>query len=253
MVLEPPGLSGRSGASPSRSAAGQRRSSVIWKSGWRTALLLEAGAAALPKRRYRGRPRAPAGRAGPGTTSPAPPVVVVGAGADLVTSEAGGPVCHRRRSNSIATILTAAAALNKTAQRAELVSYFVRARPPIPLHSIRRSGRLPRRSGTAERLRSLLRAVAGALQPDDAELLRGAPVIRRGCRRCFESAAAALSERGRGGSDEPPRRSRLQAAAACLQRSVSRPRRLVNTSTAALRVPGWDCRLCCCRRRHRKR
>jgi len=229
VVLEPPGLP-LAGRDPALHRAVARRAGVPivqdleeWLA---HGILLEAGAlplgpAAEPERRGRGPARARAA------------IVVVGAGADLVSSEAGRAGLPAPVKLDIDDPQAVAAALHKTAQRAELVvlcgpsSDTAELKPPLP--TLRVDPAQP------ERLRALLRAVAlPPRQPDDHQ-----PVAATGDAARVQTVLADLPPplylSGAVVSDEPLGDHDCKRLLHAYGVQVSR-QAPVNTSTAALRV-----------------
>jgi len=231
VVLEPPGLP-LAGRDPALHRAVARRAGVPivqdleeWLA---HGILLEAGAVPLgtsapaqPERRGKGPARARAA------------IVVVGAGADLVSSEAGRAGLPAPVKLDIDDPQATAAALHKTAQRAELVvlcgpsSDTAELKPPLP--TLRVDPAQP------ERLRALLRAVAlPPRQPDDHQ-----PVAATGDAARVQTVLADLPPplylSGAVVSDEPLGDHDCKRLLHAYGVQVSR-QAPVNTSTAALRV-----------------
>ncbi len=234
VVLEPPGLSGRDPAL--HRAVARRAGAPIVRDleEWLAhGALLEAGAVALRAPLSRPAKSAAAARGGAGTQRLRAAVVVVGAGADLVTSEAGRAGLPPPLKLDSDDPESAAAALHKTAQRAELV---ILCGPPAETAALNPPQRTLRVDpAQPERLRSLLRAVAlPAPQPDDAELLRG-PGDPARVQAVFRDLPPPLYLSGAVVSDEllgdHDCKRLLHAYGAPVSRQAP-----VNTSTAALRV-----------------
>lgn len=231
VVLEPPGLP-LAGRDPALHRAVARRAGVPvlqdleeWLA---HGILLEAGAAPL------GPPAArESGRRGAAPARARAALVVVGAGADLVSSEAQRAGLPAPLKLDLDDPQAAAAALHKTAQRAEVVvlcgpsSDTAELKPSPP--TLRVDPAQP------ERLRALLRAVAlPAPRPDDSQ-----PVPATGDAARVQAVLTDLPPplylSGAVVSDEPlgdhDCKRLLHAYGAAVTRQAP-----VNTSTAALRV-----------------
>lgn len=230
VVLEPPGLLGRDPAL--HRAVARRAGAPIVRDleEWLAhGALLEAGAAAL--RAPLSRPAKSASAAEAQRLRAA--VVVVGAGADLVASESARAGLPPPLKLDIDEPDRAAAALHKSAQRAELVILCGPTTDTAALSPPQRTLRVD--PAQPERLRSLLRAVAlPARQPDDAELLSGPGDAAR-VQAVFRDLPPPLYLSGAVVSDEPLGDHDCKRLLHAYGVPVSR-QAPVNTSTAALRV-----------------